>query len=430
MLRKTIIICLLLTILLPIFVISQVIDDQPTVTSARTPEIADAQRTKRLLQNSWDMLKQNRRAELIVAVDDLNAAISFLARGTSYISGGFNLQQKQLEGTFSLKIPRTPFGEYINLKMTILPSEQGLDLGSCKIGSIPVPGSLLLLLGRSGLDLLSGDQLGSQLLGTVERISFSPGQLQIGFRSGQEFATLKNRLITQLKKMRGDPDSSEELKRIHFYLHQLENINNRQTERYVSFGNIINPLFLQVVEQSRTHSALEENRAALYALAIYLGGREFRQLASYLLNPEQPFPRNRTTRYTLAGRRDLLKHFLVSAGIKLISDVQIGFAVGEFKEMLDAYNGGSGFSFIDLAADRSGLHFAESATASAAEAKRFQQRILAISHESDFFPKISLLEEGLSQRKFIDRYGNVDTERYKEVVSLIDQRLAVLPLYQ
>jgi hypothetical protein len=132
----------------------------------------------------------------------------------------------------------------------------------------------------------------------------------------------------------------------------------------------------------------------------------------------------------LAGRRDLLKHFLVSGGIKLMSDAQFGFAVGEFKEMLDANSGGSGFSFIDLAADRSGLNFAEQATGSEADAKRFQLRILSITSEDDFFPQIDLLEEGLSEKRFIDQYGHVDSERYHEVVELIDQRLADLPLYQ
>jgi len=430
MLRKIVFLFLLLAFLLPIFLLSQIIDSEPAVTSLRTPEIADAHRTKVLLQDSWDILKQNRRAELTVAVTDLNAAVSFLARGTSYLAGDFQLQQQQLQGRFSIKIPQTPLGDYVNLRLTILPSENGLKLGPCQIGSLPIPGSLLLFLGRSGLDLLSSEQLGSQLLASLERTSFSAGQVKISFRSGQEFALVKNRLLAQLKKLRGGPDSSEELHRIQHYLQQLDAINSRLSERDASFHTILSPLFQQVVAEAENRSAVEENRAALYALAIYLGGYEFRQLTKYLLNPEQPFLLNRSVRYTLAGRRDLLKHFLVSGGIKLMADAQIGFAVGEFKEMLDASSGGSGFSFIDLAADRSGLNFAEQATGSETAAKKFQQRMLSITSEDDFFPQIDLLEEGLSEKRFIDQYGHVDSERYHEVVELIDQRLADLPLYQ
>ena len=51
----------------------------------------------------------------------------------------------------------------------------------------------------------------------------------------------------------------------------------------------------------------------------------------------------------------------MSAGIKLIADSGISFAAGEFKELLDALSGGSGFSFADLAADRAGTHFAKMA---------------------------------------------------------------------
>lgn len=430
MLRKFIILSLLLVILLPVLLLSLMIDSRPTVATARTPAIADAQKTKALLQDSWEILKQNRPADLSVGVDDLNAAVSFLTRGATYISGEFSQQQQLLRGKFSLKIAKTPLGDYINFELTILPSEHGLALGDCSIGRVPVSGALLLWLGRTGLDLLGGEQLGSRLLATVERVSFAPGRVLVGFRSGQEFAELKNRLFAQLKKFRGDPAAEEELARIDYYLQQLEKINRQRGTGQASLSQILGPLFRQAGEQSANRPALAENRAALYALAIYLGGREFRQLASYLLNPQQPFPRNQTTSYTLAGRRDLLKHFLVSAGIKLMSDAQIGFAVGEFKELLDANNGGSGFSFIDLAADRSGLYFAQHATGSAAEANLFQQKIAEIGNEEDFFPPIERLEEGLHAQKFIDRYGNVDTGRYKEVVQLIDQRIAVLPLYQ
>jgi hypothetical protein len=61
-----------------------------------------------------------------------------------------------------------------------------------------------------------------------------------------------------------------------------------------------------------------------------------------------------TRHIMLGGRQDLRLHFIVSLGIKVIADSGISFAAGEFKELLDALSGGSGFSFADLAADRAG----------------------------------------------------------------------------
>ena len=61
----------------------------------------------------------------------------------------------------------------------------------------------------------------------------------------------------------------------------------------------------------------------------------------------------------LAGRRDLLQQFIVSAGLRVLAENGVPMAIGEFKELLDSRSGGSGFSFVDLAADRAGLRFAD-----------------------------------------------------------------------
>lgn len=428
MFRKILILCLLAAVVTPIVLLSLMIDSAPLTQQTRAPDSVDAQRAKALLKQSWEVLKQTNRTELAVKIDDLNAAVAFLGRGASYLSGTFALEQQALNGSLSLKIPNSPFGQYINLQLKLLPSDDSLALQFCKIGQLRIPGSLALMATQTGLNLLTDGQLGSQLLETVEKVSFSDDQLFVTFRSGAEFAKLKNRLLALLKELKGDPDA--ERQRIDFYLQQLESINATLSEKQVSLARIMVPLFERTRAESQHSSAQAENRATLYALSIYLGGRDFRKLANYLLDPAQRFPRNQRIRVTLAERQDLLKHFLVSAGIKLMSDSQMGFAVGEFKELLDANKGGSGFSFIDLAADRSGLRFAESATGSEQGAKKFQQSIVGITTELEFFPQLTGLEEGLNREHFIDRYGNVDTQRYQEVVQLIDRRLDSFPLYQ
>ncbi len=107
----------------------------------------------------------------------------------------------------------------------------------------------------------------------------------------------------------------------------------------------------------------------------------------------------------------------------------MGFTVGEFKELLDSSRGGSGFSFVDLAADRAGLAFAERATRSTESAGEFQ-RIMAQATEEDYFANFSDLEEGLDQQHFAEQYGDIDSEQYKSIVRLIAQRLSTLLLYQ
>ena len=52
------------------------------------------------------------------------------------------------------------------------------------------------------------------------------------------------------------------------------------------------------------------------------------------------------------------QHSIVSAVLKMAADFGMAFMIGEFKELLDFYKGGSGFSFTDVAADLARIRFA------------------------------------------------------------------------
>ena len=82
-------------------------------------------------------------------------------------------------------------------------------------------------------------------------------------------------------------------------------------------------------------------------------------------------------RITLRGRNDLARHFWVSAALSVLSDESRSMTVGITKEMMDATPGGSGFSFVDLTADRAGTLFAVAATSNAESARNLQLRISA-----------------------------------------------------
>jgi hypothetical protein len=125
-----------------------------------------------------------------------------------------------------------------------------------------------------------------------------------------------------------------------------------------------------------------------------------------------------------------MAHFVYSAGITLATRQGIGIAAGEFKELLDSGNGGSGFSFADLAADRAGVRFVVAAISSESTARHLQQSIVVNNSEGAFFPDITGLAEGLSEVQFKQRYGSTQSESYRKQVALIDQRIARLPVHQ
>ncbi|HVF95430.1 MAG TPA: hypothetical protein VM900_14040, partial [Sphingomonas sp.] len=106
---------------------------------------------------------------------------------------------------------------------------------------------------------------------------------------------------------------------------------------------------------------------------------------------------------------------------------QLARALGEWKELADslspqsafAVGDPSGFSFVDLAADRSGFGIARAAT-SEEHATRIAAQ-LARARPEDLLPRSLLArEESLTNAAFVERYGSIDDPRYDAMVAGID----------
>ncbi|CAN0559295.1 unnamed protein product [Laminaria digitata] len=98
----------------------------------------------------------------------------------------------------------------------------------------------------------------------------------------------------------------------------------------------------------------------------------------------------------LQQRHDWVQHYLLSAGLALAGGRGIADFIGEAKEVQDATNKASGFSFTDLAADRAGVRFAEIATGSADSARRLQDFLSRPISEQQFSPDIRPLPDVLN----------------------------------
>jgi hypothetical protein len=132
---------------------------------------------------------------------------------------------------------------------------------------------------------------------------------------------------------------------------------------------------------------------------------------------------------SLGGRRDLRLHFVISAGLKVLTDQGISTAIGEFKELLDAGKGGSGFSFADLAADTAGIRFAETAADSNGGARRLQDLLSSDPTERLFFPVVDDLPENMPKDEFERRYDGLNSAAYDSMVSEINRRIDQCPAY-
>jgi hypothetical protein len=130
----------------------------------------------------------------------------------------------------------------------------------------------------------------------------------------------------------------------------------------------------------------------------------------------------------LLGRGDLPMHWSVSAALTATFGSQASISLGTWKEVSDSGAGGSGFSLIDLAADRSGTFVALHATEEdqAASVKQW----LAGASQADLLPVTALaLAEGMTEAEFNSRYTSTDSSEFALSVQRIDNTLAVLRRY-
>jgi hypothetical protein len=205
------------------------------------------------------------------------------------------------------------------------------------------------------------------------------------------------------------------------YHKRLVKLNNYGYGARGSLTTVLPELFALAAERSREQDPVAENRALLLVLGAWASGRGMGALL--------PEARVHPWRFllTLEDRRDLAQHFLVSAALAAAADTTLADAVGVFKEVSDA-DGGSGFSFTDLAADRAGTRFGERAVRSAESARLLQQQLAGGVAESALLPRIGDLPEYLSEPEFRRRYTAVGSPAYQELMQEIERRLDTAPL--
>ena len=214
-----------------------------------------------------------------------------------------------------------------------------------------------------------------------------------------------------------------------YYLRYLSGREIALSNKPVSLTEYLREGMARAREQSQTsQDAVLHNNAVILALAVYVGHHRVGALVGDIQpDPDRALKPRRGA--VLHNRNDLARHFIISAALELMAEQGMSLAIGEFKELMDRGNGGSGYSFVDLAADMSGTEFAKVAT-NLNTAMDVQNAMARIQSELEIIPPIEGLPEGLSKQAFIEEYQRVDSEAYLKEVKEIKRRISLLPLYQ
>lgn len=378
----------------------------------------------------------NRIVRQLAAADDEGAILEVteaefrhLAQMGSYTFTRLNtdlfFDRASINFFVSVQLVPNPIGEYLNLVFHIGQSSEGLSVDRLSIGRLKLPGGWLLPFAVYLADTVLQNQHASELLAGIQGFSIEGDAALFSVLPPPNMEAKLKQAIKALQASRFPP--GEQARIVHYYS-RLATMGSQGYQRGHSFSAYVTPLMTEAAARRALSSAVAENRAVIWALFVYFSHGAFEGLMGDPVSSQHALvkPPSGTT---LGGRWDLMAHFIYSAGIAVATQQGIGIAAGEFKELLDS-GGGSGFSFADLAADRAGIHFVAAATSSESSARQFQRDMIANTSESAFFPDIAGLREGLSEVEFEQLYGSIQSERYREQVALIDQRIAGLVVYQ
>lgn len=162
----------------------------------------------------------------------------------------------------------------------------------------------------------------------------------------------------------------------------------------------------------------DHNRALLLAIAMRAVPEYRDRLAGAALPliARCPAP---PANLVLTGRVDLSRHWSLSAALAATLGGQMARSMGAWKELADSAEGGSGFSFVDLAGDRSGERFGTAAV-DPKVARAVATRMGAITQEQMLPAQLLTKPEGLNQAAFERDYSAIDSPEYLQAIKAID----------
>jgi hypothetical protein len=380
--------------------------DRTPAVAANPPPTASEVRTARRIYERVVLARhvpQPRRVRLTWPELAIVAAMGGRAAGTDRVSLLPEPGRAHLQMSRALKL-----GFWLNTHVYVAADARGKPHIHARVGRLPLPSfAVHAAIAVAGKFLRARGA-------TVMPLDRMVQQLRVDARGMNAVVNLPadSRVLHTLGGLRTDVVDT---RRITAHYCRLAGI--RQTSPALLAG-IVNSAF------AAGDGSTGDNRSIFIALALLVAQLD----AGALPDGEAALFRKcgkPATQYLLQGRADLAKHWVVSAAITAYLGADASLTLGTWKEISDSGTGGSGFSLVDLAADRSGAFSAQRGT-DAAQAGAMQDWLAQASDDSLLPVSALALAEGMTEGEFRSRYTNTDSTDYAVAVARIDSALQVL----
>ena len=378
----------------------------------------DIVRAKKILHEGTKT-KPDEIATIALTEADLNLAGNYLLNRYSKSAARIELRDNKLRFNVSMTLPKNWLGKYLNISFRLgndSPNELP-RITKFKVGKLLLPAKLAAFVIDFIIQHSSLNEYFILATRPIETVLIDEQKITIAYHSNKETLIQARNFLTHTDD---SPTPNVYQKKL------AEIIANHDPEWRLSLAELLQPLFELAHQRSTLDNAIEENRTAIFAINDYVNKQGARDILS--APASQPATEQQYSAF-LYKRIDLAQHFIGSAALTASLNKQVAQVVGEEKELSDAQQGGSGFSFIDLAADKAGTRFGEMATSSPENARNMQKAMSRIKDYSDFMPDPRDLPEHMNETDFKQRFESVNSPAYQEISRQIDARIASVRIY-
>ncbi len=387
----------------------------PRVPEPAPVQVSDLARAHALLRSHHPgTVQRGVMRAAVVSQRDVELLLNQAGRRLAQARVAVSLQAGSAQLQLSAPMPGNAWGltGWLNAQVWLSSTAQLPQVQALRVGSLPLPAWLAqqaLPYVVQAMGLQSPGELAQRI---VSRVDFLPQRLVLAYAWPEQIG---QSLTTSMLP-------AQEQARLRIYVEALaQQLKQLPKAPRMSMAPLLPPMFRLARSRATDEGqAQRENRSALLALALVANQGSL----SALVPASRQWLTPRPVQLTLRGRPDFPLHFLISAVVAAEGGGPLADAIGVYKELLDA-QGGSGFSFNDIAADRAGTRLGLRLVRSALA---MQQRLVEAVEEAELLPDIDDLPEHLSGAEFSRRFGGVGAPAYLTMMADIEARLDRLPL--
>lgn len=357
------------------------------------------------------------KQKLRLSQAEIEAAARLVTSRLESIGVRVRAQADGLRITASAVSPFPRWTPYVDAELTVQGPPRSVQVADARLGALPIPRSIAQMgVDESLRRLRARSSAAGDLLDRIESVRHAEEALVVVVRASD---LRPERFVRELVTERVGRA------RLQAFARALSEAFARVPPgRAVPLAAVLRTLF-QTVETRADPDLEAEIRAALLVSTLHVVGVSPRRALGIEL---ADIPRRRVL---IWKRSDLPKHFLVSAVVAAWEDRALADVLGLSKELTDSEAGGSGFSFVDLAADRAGTQLVERAWSTSERRERLVDLLSEPSlTNADLLPDPTDFPEGMSKERLEATNRRPASPGYVALVDAMDRRLEASPLHR